>query len=696
MKPRFRIVLALAAVAAVGAAGAVYAVPELRWRAQVLLMNATGEIRDVSFAELLDMMRPGSSNYLESLARTGNPYGAIHNPYDDPGHAADGAAIFAARCATCHGGEGVGSAAPAIGVTGSLRRGDSDWAIYRAIRSGVPGTAMTPQGLTTVETWSVVAYLRELQSTEARAAAAVQAPPVRTVTTERLLAGRAEPENWLSYSGDYDGARYSPLDEIDRGNAARVQVKWIHQFSGIERIIETTPIVNDGVMYVTEPPATVHALDAATGQPYWTYAWPAAPDVGGCCGFVSRGVAVHGDTVYLAAVDAHLVALDAATGRERWHVQLADYRTGLSVTGAPLVVGDKLIVGYGGGDVGVRGFIDAVSLKDGSRLWRFYTIPGPGEPGHETWGGGDAWKTGGAATWLTGVYDPGLDLLYWGVGNPGPDYQGDVRPGDNLYSNSVIALDPDTGKLAWHFQFTPNDTHDWDANQVPTLAELEIGGRKRKVMLWPNRNAFFYVLDRETGEFLLAAPFARQNWAKGIDPKGRPIVVPELVTSVAGKATWPSPMGAMNWQSAAYSPRTGLMYVPALEWGQIVYRDAKPAEHTPMRNFLGGGHRPIPGAESLYFAVRAIDPRTGAIAWSHDHPKRLNWWKAGGLVATAGDIVFGGDYRELYILDATDGRKLWRMNAGGRINASPIAYAAGGRQFFAMAAGRSIVVVGLP
>lgn len=671
-----------------------YVVPEVRWRIAIIVLKATGQIDDISFADLVRMMAPGSGFYLKPLAETHNPFSAITNPFTAEPHVLAGGALFRSKCAACHGAGAIGGTAPNL-LGRNLKHGDSDWAIYRAIKLGVAGTTMPAHPMAESEIWSLVAYIRKLQADGTAGLPMAALPEVERVTTARLLASSQEPRNWLTYSGSYNGARHSALNQINRDNASRVVIKWVHQFAGESRVVAATPIVNNGVMYVTEPPNIVHAIDPGSGRTFWTYTHKNADPISHCCGEVNRGVAIHEDAVFMGTMDNHLIALDATTGKLRWKVKLAEHGKGASISAAPLVVDDKVIVGFGGGDYGFRGFLDALSVKDGSRVWRFHTVPGPGEFGHETWSG-NSWERGGGGTWLTGVYDPELKLLYWGVGNPGPDFQGETRQGDNLFTNSVVALDPDTGKRKWHFQFTPHDERDWASNQVPTLADLEVNGRMRKVMLWANRNGFFYSLDRETGEFLLAAPFAKQNWAKGIDAKGRPIVNEHVLPNVAGRITYPGPNGATNWQSPTFSPTTGLMYVPALEWGQIIYKDAKPADYRAGTMYLGGGYESIPGSEALYFSVRAIDPRSGKRVWSYDNPKRREWWKTSGLVSTAGDIIFGGDGTDLFILDAIDGRQLWRMNVGGRINASPITYQVNGQQMFTLAAGRSIITVGLP
>ena len=346
------------------------------------------------------------------------------------------------------------------------------------------------------------------------------------VSYERILEADKEPRNWLTYSGMFRSQRYSLLDEITPENANNLEQKWIFQARSLEKF-EATPLVVDGIMYTAQPPNDVVALDAVTGRVFWTYQYSPSPLSRPCCGRLNRGVAILGDSLFMGAIDGHLLAIDAQNGRPVWNVAVEGTRpeAGYALVHAPLVVKDKVIVGTAGGEYGIRGFIAAFNARTGSEAWRFYTIPGPGEPGNETWGG-DSWKTGGGSIWITGSYDPELNLTYWGIGNPGPDWSGDSRPGDNLYSNSVVALDADTGKLAWHYQFSPHDEFDYDSVQIPVLVDMEWDGRPRKLMLWANRNGFFYVLDRVTGEFLLGKPFVKATWASGFDEKGGPIRVP--------------------------------------------------------------------------------------------------------------------------------------------------------------------------
>ena len=373
------------------------------------------------------------------------------------------------------------------------------------------------------------------------------------VTPADLVNAAKTPGNWLTYSGDYAGQRHSALDGITPANVGKLQVKWVFQ-QPIREKFETTPLVVDGVMYLTVPPNDAYALDAETGVVLWEYKRGLPPKIIVCCGQVNRGLAVAGDRLFMATLDAKVIALDRKTGRLLWESEMIDYRLGYAATHAPLVIKDKVLVGVAGGEYGIRGFIDAYSVEDGKRLWRFYTVPGPGEFGRDTWAG-DSWKTGGASIWITGSYDPELNLTYWGTGNPGPDWNGDVRKGDNLFSDAVVALDPDTGERKWHFQFTPHDVHDWDATQVMVLVDREFEGRPRNLLLTANRNGFYYVLDRANGEFLHAGPFVKQTWADRIDENGRPIRAPGKLPTEEGNLVHPAVAGGTNWMSPSYSPR---------------------------------------------------------------------------------------------------------------------------------------------
>jgi alcohol dehydrogenase (cytochrome c) len=513
-------------------------------------------------------------------------------------------------------------------------------------------------------------------------------PLAAQVPYERILSAHSEPESWLTYSGTYNAQRYSTLDQIRRENVSRLQPAWIYQIRARHKF-ETSPLVVDGVMYITEPPSDVTALDLRTGRPIWSYRRSLPEGIITCCGQVNRGVALLDDQVFVGTVDAHLVALSADTGRVRWDVEVSDYKMAHSVTVAPLALEDKIIVGIAGGEYGIRGFLDAYHPRTGERLWRFWTVPGPNEPGHETWSG-DSWQTGAAATWVTGAYDAELNLLYWGTGNPGPDFIGDVRLGDNLYSESLLALDPDTGELKWYFQFLPHDIHDYDSTQVPVLLDREFQGEHRKLVVFPNRNAFYYVLDRTTGEYLLGKPFARQTWAKGLDDEGRPVENPDTIPNEEGALVYPDDDGAANWFSPTYSPQTQLIYQNVREKGGIYYLSEAPYE--PGKLFMGASRRVVPGEDPKGF-LRALHPMTGDLVWEYEVASPP--WA--GLMSTAGGLVFSGTMEgDFFAVDAESGELLWRFQTGGAIYANPVTYLSEGKQFIAIAAGSALVTFALP
>jgi alcohol dehydrogenase (cytochrome c) len=519
------------------------------------------------------------------------------------------------------------------------------------------------------------------------APAALAQTPSTTVPYERILNAKSEPHNWLTYSGSYDGHRFSALQQINTKNVAKLKAAWVYQSTSPGKF-EATPIIVDGVIYISERATNVTALDARTGRPLWTYRREVPTDFRACCGAANRGVALLGDTLFWGTLDAHLIALDARTGKLRWDVRVVDYKEGYAITVAPLVVKDKVIIGVSGGELGIRGLLDAYDATTGQRVWRFWTVPGPGEPGHETWEG-DSWKTGGAPTWLTGTFDPQLNLLYWGTGNPGPDYNGGVRKGDNLYGTSVLALDADTGKLKWHFQFTPHDVHDWDSNHVPVLIDATIEGRKRKLLVEANRNGFYYVLDRETGEFIRATQYARQTWAKGIDARGKPILIPGMDPTPEGKVVFPGMHGGTNWFSPSYNPQTSVFHVAVREEGTTYYKSD--AEREPGQYFLGGDIRGIAGVEPSG-SIKALDALTGNLRWEfklHSPP----WC---GLLSTAGGVVFGGTSEGHFIaLDGASGKPLWQFQTGGPIFSNPTSFMVDAKQYVTITAGQSLFVFGL-
>ncbi|MBI3679980.1 MAG: PQQ-dependent dehydrogenase, methanol/ethanol family [Acidobacteria bacterium] len=509
----------------------------------------------------------------------------------------------------------------------------------------------------------------------------------QNVPYERILNAHKEPQNWLTYSGNYNGQRYSLLNQIHAGNANKLQVAWVHQ-TGTQEAHETSPIVVDGVMFITEGPNIVKSLDARTGNVFWSYEKKIPEDLRLCCGRVNRGVAILNDLIYYESIDAHLIALDARTGRVRWDVEIADYKLGHSSTVAPLAVKDKIITGIAGGEFGIRGFVDAYDAKTGKRVWRTYTIPGPGEPGHNTWEG-DSWKTGSAPTWVTGSYDPETNVTIWGTGNPGPDWNGDVRQGDNLYSDSFLALDADTGKLKWHFQFTPHDEHDWDSTQVPVLIDAAFRGQRKKLVVTANRNAFYYVLDRTTGKFLHGKAYVKQTWSSGLDDSGRQMVLPNTSPTVEGNLVWPSLAGGTNWFSPSYSPDTGLFYAPIKEQGAYYFKGE--AEYKPGQMFNGGGQRNVPDEEP-YGAIRALDATTGNLKWDFKLHSPAN----AGVLSTKGNVVFSASMQDFFALNAATGQLLWKFKGGGFIIANPVTYMVGNKQYVAIAIGRALFVFSLP
>ncbi len=513
------------------------------------------------------------------------------------------------------------------------------------------------------------------------------------VSFDRLVNAADEPQSWLTYSGTYRSERFSPLTEINRSNVNDLKVIWAYQMQpssyGGAGLVETTPLVADGIMYLTEPPSTVTALDARTGKRLWTWS-PEMPEEVLHIGFpmVNRGVALLDDAVYVGTLDAHLVALDAATGAVRWDVEVADNKLNYSLTLAPLAIDGQIIIGMSGAEAGIRSFVDAYDSATGERLWRFYTIPAPGEPGSETWQGDD-WQTGGGSTWLTGSFDPELDLLYWTVGNPAPDWNGDLRPGDNLYSCSIIALDRQSGEMKWYFQFTPHDTHDWDANQIPVLFDAQWNGSERKIVALANRNAFFYLLDRETGEYLHGNEYSKQTWAAGLDETGRPIVLPGTEPTEEGNLIWPSLQGATNWFSPSYNPDTEQFFVATRLMGAVYYKaDVVYEEGEP---FLGGGEQALSGDDAAG-AIRALDVLTGKQQWEfmlHSPP-----WA--GVMATAGGLVFGGSNEgNVFALDAKSGKALWDFQTGGAVRTNPMSFAIDGKQRIVTTGGGTLFVFGL-
>jgi alcohol dehydrogenase (cytochrome c) len=535
----------------------------------------------------------------------------------------------------------------------------------------------------------LTAFVRSLPETSTARAEpqAVACEPCKSINVshERLLNAPKDAANWITHSGAFHGGRFSTLDQINHRTVSRLRLKWVYQPSRSGGV-RTVPLMIDGVMFLTGTENEVIALNARTGEPFWTYERPLPHNLSLCCGKVNRGVAALGNRVYHATLDGRLIALDMPTGSEAWDVEVADYREGFSLTAAPLAVKDKVVVGMAGAEFPTRGFLDAYNAETGERAWRFHTIPGPGEPGHETWEN-DAWKTGGGSTWVTGSYDPELNLLYWGVGNPAPAFNGEHRPGDNLYTNSVVALDPDTGRLRWHYQFVPHDVNDWDAAISPILTDLEIGGRLRKVMLWANRNCFYYVLDRESGEFLLATEYCKQTWNDGFTAKGRPIRRPNTIPTEAGTLVYPAFLGGSNWFAPAFSPVTRLYYVNVHAADVVLAR--RPANPARGRRFEGGRASVMRGTTASG-VLRAMDAATGKIVWE----RFSDTYTRAGILATAGGLVFTGTTDgNLVALDAATGEEALVLRLGGSISSGPITYMLDGKQQLAVVVHGSVFVL---
>ena len=547
--------------------------------------------------------------------------------------------------------------------------------------------ASLAQRLSAEQKADLVAYLSRQKK---RAVVASLAAHDTGLSFERLSRAEREPHNWLTYWGSYRAEHFSELTQIDRRNVSTLQARWAVPMPGSSPL-ESTPLVVDGILYVSGPPGDVYALDARSGLQIWKFHRQQERVNPFQINPYNKGVAVLGKRVFLNTLDNNLIALDARSGRVLWEQNLADTMEGYTMTGAPLALDDKVIVGISGGEMGVRGFISAYDARDGHLLWRFDTIPGPGQPGHETWPG-DSWKTGSGATWLTGSYDGESHLLYWAVGNPGPDFDPVNRKGDNLYSCSVLALDPNTGRLVWHYQFSPHDTHDWDSTEDMILAELPIGGQARKVILHADRNGFFYTLDRVTGAFISAVPFVRQSWNKGFEANGRPLFDPASLTTPEGHPITPS-VGGTNFQAPSYDRTGRVLFLSFIDAeGSASY---EPAKYQRGQIFTGqhfGGRQP-PSMEPSQ-GVMALDAASGRKLWTFPLTRGS---LSAGVLGTRGELVFAASAEgNLIALDARSGKSLWHFQTGGQIMASPISYSVDGTQFIAISAGNMLYSFALP
>jgi alcohol dehydrogenase (cytochrome c) len=627
-----------------------------------------------------------------------------------------GRKAFVTRCASCHGTDGNGGElGPAIAARAILR---TDEELRSVLRTGFPAAGMPAfSTLSDAEAADLVAFVRTLKPRAATVPSRSSFPLADGRVLEGLVLNRTHADvqvldgkqrvhllrtdgsryrevtsqaDWPSYNGGPDGSRYSTLMQIDRSNVERVAPKWMFTLPNTSRL-QVTPVVVGGVMYVTSA-NECWAIDAGSGREIWRYGRPRTKGlIGNAAGGVNRGVGVAGDRLFMVTDHAHVIALDRHTGALLWDTEMADWRQNYNATGAPLPVGNLVITGTSGGDEGVRGFVAAYDQATGKEVWRFWTVPAPGERGSETWQGKGIAHPGGS-TWMTGAYDPQLDTVYWTVGNPGPDLYGDDRLGDNLYTDSVVALDAKTGALKWHFQFTPHDVWDYDAQEPTALVDTTWQGKPRKLLVQANRNGFLYVIDRMTGEFLSGAAFIRNiTWASGLDPRGRPVRVPGMEPSPDGKRVCPSLDGATNWYSSSFNPLTNLYYVQTNDKCGIFTRTDQ--EWAAGRGFMGGSFRQAPN-EPAQRLLRAIDIRTSKVVWEVPQTGNVNSW--GGVLSTAGRVVFFGDDSGAFAaVDAENGRRLWSFQTSQLWKASPMTYVFDNQQYVAVAAGSTIIAFAL-
>ncbi len=557
---------------------------------------------------------------------------------------------------------------------------------------------------------SVFGTIRKLAVPAVFAVCAAGGAVADDVPFQRIVDAAKEPHNWLTHHGTLEAHRYSTLNQINKDTVSGLKVAWTAALGGIEGGgiwphggLEGTPIVEDGMMYVTDGWGSVYKFDVTDGP--GKLVWKMDPETDkdwsgavACCGVNNRGIGLWNDAVVSHTLDGRLLLIDKATGEIRWERKLADPAVAETITGAPLIVKDMAITGVGGAEYGIRGWIAATDLNSGDEVWRFFTVPGPGEPGHDTWADAHgAWKTGGGSTWVTGSYDVETNTIYWGVGNPGPDWDAEYRPGDNLYTNSAVALDADTGELKWHFQYTPNDPYDYDGVAEHVIVEQEIMGQTRRAVLHADRNGFVYALDAKNGDFLWGTPFVeRLTWTEGLDPEtGRPnsydpeskvqLYVPGTAPNRADKVgrACPGNMGGKNWPPTAYNPETGLFYIPVIEsCNEMVNEEMIPGEsYKPREFFTGGGPRQF---EPIYGSLTAVDVATGEVAGKYMHKYPL----LGGVLTTAGGLVFTSlPAGELVALDATTLEEVWRFETGAGLNAPPMTYEVNGTQYIAVLVG---------
>ena len=697
MKPAKRLVFTLAIgifLCVLAAVAAGFASPTSAWRLRVVGHKLMGRIPEIPFVSLIKWLQPHSPVDLYRLAAVPNVNASITNRFTDDAAAAAGARIYGRVCASCHGDDAHGRRGPNL-LAAIVNM--PDWSFFSTVKWGRAKTIMVAQPLSDVEIWEVCAFLRQAVLYEALGKKTIKAgvASYEPVSPERL---RSSPQagDWLTYAGSYAGHRHAIQDEINRDNVSTLRLAWAAQLPSDGGYQENSPIIVGNRIFVTQPPEGVTALDAGTGTVLWQFHRSLPPNIPNCCGEPNRGVAVLGKNVYVTTFDSHLIALDAATGNELWDVEVADWHQAYTMTGAPLAVEDRIVVGVAGGDYGIRGFLAAYSASNGAQQWRFYTVPGPGTPGYETWGKDSSWEHGGASTWVTGAYDADLGLIYWGTGNPGPDFTSKDRPGDNLYSECVVALDARTGKLRWYFQFTPADDRAWDSNQQPVLADIAWQGVSTPALLWANRNAFFYALDRKTGRFLYAKPFATQTWASGFTPEGRPIEIAGTHPTPTGTVISPANNGGTSWYPPSFDPKRNLMFVPAADSADTFF-NVDSEDYHAGRPFLGSGFVRA-HTQPTTLAIRAIDVSDGQIRWNStlatggaEIPGEM-----GGVLSTAGDLVFAGHQNEFDAYDADTGANLWKAPLGGVVHAAPVSYTLDKHQYIAVFAGRTLFVFSLP
>jgi alcohol dehydrogenase (cytochrome c) len=595
-----------------------------------------------------------------------------------------GQRLYSEHCAVCHGSAGEGGSGPDLSNSAwHAAVGESE--IDRLIAGGRGAMPAFGGRLDQAARKALIAHLRALSAQGIQPASPVKAPSI-AVSAEQLLNAEKNNSDWLMYGRDYGNRRHSPLRQIHKGNVRDLVPAWSFQ-TGTPDGLEATPLVVNGVMYMTASWNHVFAIDARTGAELWHYRRRLPEKLKYCCGPVNRGVAVLGGLLYLATLDAHLVALDAQTGRVRWDVEMGRVEDNLSATSPPLIAGGKVVVGIAGGDFPSRCFLDAYDPATGARLWRFYTVPARGEPAASTWSE-KSHEIGGGATWMNGSYDPELNLIYWGTGNPYPDFDGDARRGDNLYTNCVLAIDADSGKLRWHYQFTPGDVWDYDGVNEMVFAVVRHEGRMVKALLHADRNGHVYAIDRRSGKFLYAKPFVRVTWTKGFDAEGRPMVDPASIPTYEGVRVCPGAAGGKEWNASAYDPVARLLFLPVIENCAMFYNYGQEAQR---RGLPAGpnGFRYIPN--EAYGKVMALRANTFEVAWE----VRTRTPMATGMLVTAGGLLFTGDAEGNFLAyDSATGQKLWSYQTGSGMRAAPVTYELDGQQYVVMPSGMGGAVGG--